>query len=122
MTQLLDDCKKDLASLRDDADRLIKCLQDASQAETIEEFQEGVGCADEMNIVLGADLFDLRRKATNGNDIAEAPKKEEVKVELPKEGVEPIKEEPKEEAKAEVKVEPPKEEVKIAEEIKDAPV
>lgn len=98
---LLDNCKKELSVLRDDCDKLVKCLQDASQADNIADFQSGVGCADDMSIILCADLFVLRQLAFGGEEIKDAPKVEVVEAapEPPKEEVkeEPVKEELKEE-------------------------
>lgn len=111
---LLDDCKKELAVLRDDLDKLVKCLQDASQADNIKDFQDGVGCADDMSIILCADLFVLRKLAFGGEEIKDASKVEPLKSEIIE--MLPIKEE--------IKVEHVKEELTevevLKEEIKDA--
>ena len=96
----LDNCKKELAVLRDNLDKLVKCLQDASQADNIKDFQDGIGCADDMSIILCADLFVLRQLAFGGEEIKEAPK------------VEPIKEEIKAESVEKTEIEVPKEEIK----------
>lgn len=109
---LLDNCKKELAVLRDNLDKLVKCLQDASQADNIADFQGGIGCADDMSIVLCADLFVLRQLAFGGEEIKEAPKVEVVEVKTEVEAT-PMVDLVKEEIK-EIKVEPVKEEIKDA--------
>lgn len=135
----LDDCKKELQNLRDACDKLVKCLQDAAQSENLEDFRAGVECADEMTIILGADLFQLMLKA-NQSINAEKDEAKEVVVEsiaVETVSVEPLKSEvieaiPVAEAKnpeieklkeeiieaikeEPIKVEPPKEEVKSVE-------
>lgn len=128
----LDDCKKELQTLRDACDKLVKCLQDAAQSENLEEFKSGVECADEMTIILGADLFNLMLKANHGinaekeevKEVVESvvvePLKSEVietiPVEVKSPEIEKLKEEIVEAVKEDViKAEPPKEEVKSVE-------
>lgn len=94
---LLDTCKQSLQTLRDDCDKLVKCLQEASQADNIKDFQDSVGCADDMSIVLCADLFVLRQLAFGGEEIKESPKTDPVKEEVK---AEPIKEEIKTDKRA----------------------
>lgn len=125
----LDNCKKELQNLRDACDKLVKCLQDAAQSENLEDFRAGVECADEMTIILGADLFQLMLKANQGINVEKDEAKEAVVVEPIKSEVietapvevkspeiEKLKEEIIEAIKEDaIKTDPPKEEVKSVE-------
>jgi hypothetical protein len=118
---MLDECKQKLQNLRDSCDKLVKCLQDASQAENLQEFRDGVECADEMTIILSADLFNLMLKANQGINIEKVevePLKSEIIESLPKEEV--VEAAP---AKIEtVEVVPVKEEIVEVVSVKEEPV
>jgi len=54
----LDEIKKELQGSRDETDKLVKCLQDAIQAENEEDFIQALTCADRMAISLSGTIFE----------------------------------------------------------------